>query len=156
MANSEQAPRQSGADARYGWLYGRGEPPPYLSILGCRVESVGKGECVVNWMPPTNLRNTGGAVQGGFVAAALDLASAIAASTCDVGTGTASVRLDTEYFRPVLVDGSRVYSLRGKVANRSRHWVTSDAEVFNADNKLCARARHLIAVVEPVSPKAAT
>lgn len=154
MANSEQPPRSSGTNARYGWLYGRGDPPPYLSILGCRVESVGEGECVVNWTPPENLRNTGGAVQGGFVAAALDLASAIAASTCDVGTGTASVRLDTEYFRPILADGSRVYSLRSKVANRSRRWITSDAEVFNADNKLCARARHLIALVGSVSPQA--
>lgn len=156
MANSEEPPRPSDAEERYGWLFGRGDPPAYLSLLGCHLESVGKGECIVNWRPPANLRNTAGAVQGGFVAAALDLSSAIAASTCDVGTGTASVSLATEYFRPIFADGSRTYSLRGKVVNKSRRWITSDAEAFNSDNKLCARARHLIAIVEPLSPKADT
>jgi uncharacterized protein (TIGR00369 family) len=154
MQASGSTPKFSGDDdARYGWLYGRGEPPPYLSMLGCRLQTLGQGECVVHWTPPLTILNTGGVVQGGFIAAVLDLTSAIASATCDIGVATATVRLDIEYFRPIQADGSRSYVSNGNVVNKSRRWITSDASIVAPDSKLCARGRHLIAIVESSQPQ---
>ena len=96
------------------------------------------------WTPPPTLLNNAGFVQGGFIAAALDLASAVAAATIqDDAESSASVRLTIEYFRPVLANGG-VLRVFGIVVQRSRKWVTVDASL--SSGKLLARAQHLISV----------
>jgi uncharacterized protein (TIGR00369 family) len=132
--------------ARYGWMRGEGRPPPYLGLLGLALSTASDGEAVVLWTPPPTLLNNAGFVQGGFIAAALDLASAVAAATIlDHGGSSASVRLTVEYFRPVLPDGG-VLRVSGTVVQRSRKWTTVDASLSNAGGKLLARAQHLISV----------
>ncbi len=132
---------------RFAWVTGDDEPPGYIKFLGFDVESIGGGECRVKWTPTSVLLNSGGMVQGGFIAAALDLASGLA--SIEIGGDnlpSVSIKLDIEYFRPVKADGSMSYTVKGSVIHRSRHWVTCDGLILNSEGRLFARARHLMAL----------
>jgi uncharacterized protein (TIGR00369 family) len=132
--------------SRYGWTRGEGSPPPYLGLLGLALSNASDGEAVVLWTPPQTLLNNAGFVQGGFIAAALDLATAVAAATIhDDVSSSASVRLTIEYFRPVRADGG-ILRVFGKVVQRSRNWTTVDASISNLNGKMLARGQHLISV----------
>jgi uncharacterized protein (TIGR00369 family) len=125
------------------WLDGTGPPPGYNDMLGVTLLHAGDGRCGMRWTPPEGLANYSGTVQGGFIATFLDMCSFAAGMTV-VGAGEAlvSVKLDVEFARPVL-PGAR-YRGDGEVIVRSRRRVTADARVLDAEDRLLARAVHLL------------
>lgn len=129
---------------RFRWVTGEAEPPTYVRLLGVELRSIGNGECVLQWTPSPSLLNSANIVQGGFIAAVLDLASGLATIEPQAdNSATVSLKLDIEFFRAIKADGHLTYNVTGNLVHRSRRWVTSDAVICNQE-KVFARTRHLM------------
>ena len=93
--------------------------------------------------------NTRGTVQGGFVVAMLDdtMGRALASMT-EGQVVPSSIDLNASFVRPVK-PGTLI--CRGRVINRGRSVVFLEAELFDAEGKLLARATSSAVPIEIVS-----
>jgi uncharacterized protein (TIGR00369 family) len=86
-----------------GWMRDQGVTAPHVDLLGYRVVSYGEGSCELAWEVPRPLLNPAGIAHGGFLAAILDDASGMAASSAyPRWVPQLTVNLNVDYLAPVM------------------------------------------------------
>lgn len=121
-------------------IFKRLPAPPAAELLGWELiaERPDKGEIEIAFHPDARMLNPHGTVQGGFVAAMLDDTMGPALVSMTGGAVVpSSIDLNVSFIRPV--KPGRVIG-RGRVVNRGRSVVFLEAELFDADDRLLARA----------------
>ena len=121
-------------------VFARLPAPPCAELLGWELiaERPEAGEIEIAFHPDARMLNPHGHVQGGFVAAMLDDTMGPALVSMSGGTiAPASIDLQVSFVRPVRP--GRVVG-RGRVVHRGRSVVFLEAELFDTDGKLLARA----------------
>jgi uncharacterized protein (TIGR00369 family) len=114
--------------------------PPAAELLGWELiaEYPDEGRIEIAFHPDARMLNPHGTVQGGFVAAMLDDAMGPALVSMSGGTlAPSSVDINVSFVRPV--KPGRVIA-KGRVVNKGRSIVFLEAELFDTDGKLLARA----------------
>jgi uncharacterized protein (TIGR00369 family) len=114
--------------------------PPTAELLGWRLiaEDPAQGMIESAYHPDKLTLNTRGTVQGGLVAAMLDDTMGRALVSMTAGQEvSSSIDLNVSFVRPV--KPGTVIS-RGRVINRGRSVVFLEAELYDAEGKLLARA----------------
>lgn len=135
-----------------GWMRDQGVTAPHVDLLGYRVLSYGQGTCELAWEVPRPLLNPAGIAHGGFLAAILDDASGMAASSAyPRWVPQLTVNLNVDYLAPVVPDVA--HRVVGRVVRRGRSTVLSDAEIIDPDGKLLARASGLFQPNRAVVPR---
>lgn len=118
-----------------------GKPaPPAAALLGWELisENPEAGTIEIAFSPDSRMINSRGTVQGGFVAAMLDDTMGPALVSMSGGTlMPSSIDLAVSFLRPV--KPGRVIG-RGRVVKAGRSVVFLEAELFDSDGLLLARA----------------
>ena len=121
-------------------VFDRFPPPPIAEFLGFELisETPEAGEIEVAFHPTEEMTNVRGDVQGGIVAAMLDDTMGPALLSMTGGRCVAaSIDMNISYLRPMMA--GRV-TAKGRVVRKGRSIAFLEAEIFNAEGKLLARA----------------
>ena len=122
--------------------------PPCAKLLGWELvaEYPEEGRIEIAFHPNETMLNPRGTIQGGFVAAMLDDTMGPALVSMTGGTiAPSSIDINVSFIRPVWP--GRVIG-KGRVVNRGRSIVFLEAELFDLDGKLLARATSSAVPVE--------
>ena len=122
--------------------------PPCAKLLGWELvaEYPQEGRIEIAFHPNETMLNPRGTIQGGFVAAMLDDTMGPALVSMTGGTiAPSSIDINVSFIRPVWP--GRVIG-KGRVVNRGRSIVFLEAELFDLDGKLLARATSSAVPVE--------
>lgn len=114
--------------------------PPAAELLGWELiaEHPAEGRIEIAFHPDARMLNPHGTVQGGFVAAMLDDTMGPALVSMSGGAlAPSSLDMNVSFLRPI--KPGRVIG-RGCVVNKGRSIVFLEAELFDPDGKLLARA----------------
>jgi uncharacterized protein (TIGR00369 family) len=116
------------------------DPAPYFKVLGMRCTSVSDGAATFE-MPATAAHyNPNGVTHGGAITSLADSAMGFAVfSTCAAGESFTTAELHINFIRPI-TEASGVMRSVGRVISRGQQLVVADAEVFDQQNQLVARA----------------
>jgi len=116
-----------------------------LGITGTEAD---EGRIVLVGTPNEDHTNPLGSVHGGYVAAMLDSAIALAVFTVlPPGAGYATTDLKIAYLRAVLA-GTGPVRAEGRVINQGRRMVLGEATLTDRDGRLCAHATGSCMVIE--------
>ena len=121
-------------------VFDRLQPPATARLLGAELvsEDAAAGIVEMAFHPNESMLNPRGMVQGGIVAAMLDDTMGPALLSLTGGKVLpASIDLNVSFIRPV--KPGRVLA-RARVVHRGRSVVFLEAELFDADGKMLARA----------------
>ncbi|MDF1853909.1 PaaI family thioesterase [Pseudooceanicola sp.] len=121
-------------------VFDRFPPPPIAEFLGWELisEDPETGDIEIAFHPTDEMTNVRGDVQGGIVAAMLDDTMGPALMSLTGGRCiAASLDINISYMRPM--HPGRVIA-RGRVIRKGRTIAFLEAELFNAEGKLLARA----------------
>jgi uncharacterized protein (TIGR00369 family) len=113
---------------------------PVAALLGWELiaEHQERGEIEIAFEADAKMTNPHGTVQGGFVAAMLDETMGPALYTASAGKSLAStIDMNISYVRPM--KPGRVFA-KGRVVNAGRTIAFLEAELFDENGKLLARA----------------
>ncbi len=112
--------------------------------------NIDKGYVKLSFMPRREFLNPRGGVQGGFLTAMLDECFSFAAFTHMKGAfATPTIEMTTQFLRPVKIEP---LIGEGQVIKAGRSIVFSEAKLYRADGKLCAKttASTMLVPLEPV------
>jgi uncharacterized protein (TIGR00369 family) len=115
-------------------------PPPIMSTIGARLDSVAPGEVVFTLEPAEYHYNPIGSVHGGVYATLLDSATGCAVHTmlpADVGYTT--LDLAVKFLGPMRVDTGTV-TCTGKVVHLGSRTALAEARIESAAGRLLATA----------------
>jgi len=129
-------------------VFKRFPAPPAARLLGWEfvAEDPEAGTVEFAWHPDERMLNPHGTVQGGFVAAMLDDTMGPALLSLSGGRLIASsLDMSVSYVRPV--KPGRVIA-RGRVVNLGKRIVFMEAELFDTEGRLLARATSTAIPVE--------
>ena len=137
---------QSGLDFFRAIAAGALPQPPIYDLLGFRLVAADPGSARFEGETGEHLLNPFGTVHGGYAATLLD-------STCGVGLqatlprgrGTATIRLEVSFLRPILPAMGRIACV-SKLIHAGEQVAWSEADVLGSDGKMLARARGCFAV----------
>jgi uncharacterized protein (TIGR00369 family) len=121
--------------------------PPCAKLLGWELvaEYPDEGRIEIAFHPTAEMINTRGSVQGGFVAAMLDDTMGPALVCLTQGAEVpATIDMNVTFLKPVLP--GRVIG-KGRVISRTRSTAFLEAELFDLDNHLLARATSTARIV---------
>jgi len=114
--------------------------PPVAELLGLRGTYVMPGRVVFEYEPREEHYGSLGAVHGGIVTAALDIAMSSAAQTqLEAGVGFATVEHRTSFVRPVTL-AAGVLRAEGIVIHSGSRMTTSEAKLVDRAGVLYANA----------------
>ena len=122
--------------------------PPCAKLLGWELvaEYPQEGRIEIAFHPNETMLNPRGTIQGGFVAAMLDDTMGPALVSMTGGTiAPSSIDINVSFVRPV--KPGRVIG-KGRVVNKGRSIIFLEAELFDLDGKLLARATSSAVPVE--------
>lgn len=120
--------------------------PPIYELLGFRLLAVEPGASRFAASTGEHLFNPFSTVHGGYAATVLDSACGVAVQTrLPQGQGTATIRLEITYLRPILGSMGEV-SCRASVVRLGRSVAWSDGEILGPDGKVLVRARGCFAI----------
>jgi uncharacterized protein (TIGR00369 family) len=145
----------SGRDLLEAALRGGAEPPPYLRLLGMRCTSVGDGMATFEMAATSEHYNPNGVTHGGAISSLADSAMGFAVfSTCGPGETFTTAQLQLNFIRAVTV-ASGVLRSTGRVINRGQQLAIAEADVFDQQNQLVARATstNIILQRRPTAPQ---
>ncbi|HEX3630301.1 MAG TPA: alpha/beta fold hydrolase [Candidatus Dormibacteraeota bacterium] len=130
----------SGRDLLESALRAGVDPAPYFKVLGMRCTSVGDGIATFE-MPATAAHyNPNGVTHGGAISSLADSAMGFAVfSTCGPGETFTTAELHLNFIRAV-TEASGTLRSTGRVVSRGHQLVIADAEVFDSQQQLVARA----------------
>jgi uncharacterized protein (TIGR00369 family) len=130
----------SGRDLLESALRAGVDPAPYFKVLGMRCTSVGDGIATFE-MPATAAHyNPNGVTHGGAISSLADSAMGFAVfSTCGPGETFTTAELHLNFIRAVTEASGNLRST-GRVVSRGQQLVIAEAEVFDSQQQLVARA----------------
>jgi uncharacterized protein (TIGR00369 family) len=120
--------------------------PPIYDLLGFRLVGVDPGSARFEGETGEHLLNPFGTVHGGYAATLLDSACGVGLqATLPRGRGTATIRLEVSFLRPILPDMGRITCVSNLV-HSGEQVAWSEGDVLGPDGKVLARARGCFAV----------
>jgi uncharacterized protein (TIGR00369 family) len=137
---------QSGLDFFRAIAGGALPQPPIYDLLGFRLVAADPGSARFEGETGEHLLNPFGTVHGGYAATLLDSACGVGLqATLPQGRGTATIRLEVAFLRPILPDMGRIACV-SKLVHAGEQVAWSEGDVFGPDGKVLARARGCFAV----------
>ena len=137
---------QSGLDFFRAIAAGKLPQPPIYDLLGFRLVAADPGTARFEGETGEHLLNPFGTVHGGYAATLLDSACGVGLqATLPQGRGTATIRLEVSFLRPILPGMGRI-SCVSKLIHAGEQVAWSEGEVLGPDGKTLARARGCFAV----------
>ena len=126
--------------------------PPYFQLLGMRCTGVSDGMASFE-MPATSQHyNPNGVVHGGSISSLADSAMGFAVfSTCAPSETFTTAELHVNFVRAVTAE-SGVLRSTGRVVHRGQQIVVAEAEVFDQQNQLVARATSTNVILQRRTP----
>lgn len=137
---------QSGLDFFRAIAAGALPQPPIYDLLGFRIVAADPGSARFEGETGEHLLNPFGTVHGGYAATLLDSACGVGLqATLPQGHGTATIRLDVSFLRPILPTMGRI-SCVSRLVHATEQLAWSEGDVLGPDGKVVARARGCFAV----------
>jgi uncharacterized protein (TIGR00369 family) len=137
---------QSGLDFFRAIAAGALPQPPIYDLLGFRLVAADPGSARFEGETGEHLLNPFGTVHGGYAATLLDSACGVGLqATLPQGRGTATIRLEVSFLRPILPDMGRITCV-SRLVHAGEQVAWSDGDVLGPDGKALARARGCFAV----------
>ncbi len=129
-----------GRDLLEAALRSGAEPPPYVRLLGMRFTGLSNGMATFEMPGSSEHYNPNGVVHGGALASLADSAMGFAVfSTCGPGETFTTAQLQMNFIRPV-TEQSGLLRATGRVVHRGQQIAVAEADVFDQQNQLIARA----------------
>ena len=137
---------QSGLDFFRAIAAGLLPQPPIYDLLGFRLAGADRGTARFEGEPGEHLLNPFGTVHGGYAATLLDSACGVGVqSTLPQGRGTATIRLEVSFLRPILPAMGRIACV-SRLIEAAEQVAWSEADVLGPDGKVLARGRGCFAI----------
>lgn len=142
----------SGRDLLEAALRGGAAPPPYFQLLGMRCTGVSDGMATFEMPASAQHYNPNGVVHGGSISSLADSAMGFAVfSTCGPGETFTTAELHLNFVKAVTGDSGMLRST-GRVIYRGQQIVVAEAEVFDQQNQLVARASSTNVILQRRAP----
>lgn len=123
-------------------------------VLGIVGKEADEGRILLVGTPNEDHYNPLGSVHGGYIAAMLDSAIALAIYTVlPPGAGYTTTDLKVAYLRAVFA-GTGPVQAEGRVINKGRRMMLGEAKLTDRDGRLCAHATGSCMIVEQNSRRA--
>lgn len=119
------------------------EDNPFTKHLGVDIVSIDKGNVCVSLTIKHEHTNVYGIAHGGVIMSLCDMAMGAAC----LSVGKKVVTLDFNINILKSIDMEDVAIVKGIIIHNGRSTVVAECEVFNKDNKLCAKARGTFFVI---------
>ncbi len=119
------------------------EDNPFTKPLGVDIVSIDKGNVCVSLTIKHEHTNVYGIAHGGVIMSLCDMAMGAAC----LSVGKKVVTLDFNINILKSIDMEDVAIVKGMIIHNGRSTVVAECEVFNKDNKLCAKARGTFFVI---------
>ena len=130
----------SGRDLLEAALRGGVAPPPYFQLLGMRCTGLSDGMAAFEMRASADQYNPNGVVHGGAISSLADSAMGFAVfTTCGPGETFTTAELHVNFIKAVTADSGMLRST-GRVVHRGQQLAVAEAEVFDQQNQLVARA----------------
>jgi uncharacterized protein (TIGR00369 family) len=143
-----QARAVSGREYLEAMRAGTIAPPPFVALLGLRLEEVGDGRVVFTFTPQEYLYNGIGLIHGGVTATVFDTAVGCAClSIIQKEKIAVTIDLHVRYFKPLTMASGTV-RCEGIVLNAGRTTISAEARLFDATGRLCGHATSTLALVD--------
>lgn len=111
--------------------------------IGLRLEFHEEGEEIVSqWMPSPNYQGWLHILHGGIQATLLDEICGWCVFRKLQTTGVTS-RMETRYLKPVRIEEGSPLTLRAKIVEQKRNWITIEASITSKEGETCTTARCL-------------
>lgn len=124
------------------------EPAGWMETLGARIAEAEPGRVVLELIAGPQHRHGGGVVQGGVITQIADAAMGMSLLTLqEPDLSNTTIELKINFLRPV-VDGT--IRAVGRVIEMKKSLLFSEADVFNDEGKLVARASSTCLVIPRV------
>jgi len=137
---------QSGLDFFRAIASGVLPQPPIYDLLGFRLVAADPGTARFEGETGEHLLNPFGIVHGGYAATLLDSACGVRLqATLPRGRGTATIRLEISFLRPILPAMGRVTCV-SKLVHAADQVAWSEADLLGPDGKVLARGRGCFAI----------
>lgn len=148
MVSAAIAPTIAGREFLERLRDGRLPPPPFIALLGLRLETIEDGRVVFTAEPGEHLYNGIGLVHGGFVASLFDSAIGCAiTSVMPAGKYAVTLDLQVRYFKP-LTAASGTIRCEGTTINVGRTTATGEGRLEDAAGRLCGHATSTCAILK--------
>jgi uncharacterized protein (TIGR00369 family) len=119
-------------------MVGAGPRAGWRETLGARIAAVDEGRVVVELEADASHRHEGGVVQGGVITQLADAAMGMSLLTLqDDDQANTTIELKINFLRPVVEGTIRAV---GRVVDMRRSLLFGEADVFDAEGRLLARA----------------
>ncbi len=154
MAADSKAPGLLYLEAVLG---GAVPPPPYATLLKMELVEVGQGTTTFQLPVTSDLYNPNAVVHGGAIASVADSAMGLAVvSTLGAEENFTTLELKVNFVRACTVDSGPLRAV-GLVVHRGRQVAVTEADVFDRNNQLVARASatNLIMLMRSAEPSGA-
>ncbi len=123
--------------------------PPFASLIGAKLVSVGTGEAVFRSIPDESTYNPLGIVHGGVLAALLDSAAGCAVHTLlPAGAGYSSIEIKVSFLEPIRVDTGEI-EVHGRALRAGKRVAFAEAHAHDSVGRLLGHATTSLAVVRP-------
>jgi uncharacterized protein (TIGR00369 family) len=119
-------------------MIGEGPRAGWQETVGARIAEVDAGRVVVELDAEAKHRHEGGVVQGGIITQIADAAMGMSLMTMqEQGMANTTIELKINFIRPVVQGRLRAV---GRVVEMRKSLLFSEADVYDAEGKLVARA----------------
>jgi uncharacterized protein (TIGR00369 family) len=140
---------RSGLEFLQAMVDGEIPPPPVMSTIGGRLESVSAGTAVFTLTPAEFHYNPIGSVHGGMYCTLLDSAAACAVHTMlPAGVAYTSLDLSVRFLGAISVDTGPV-RCTGTVTHLGRRTALAEAKLTSSTGKLLATATSSCLIINP-------
>lgn len=127
-------------------MLGEGPRTGWRETIGARLAEVEPGRVVVELDVHAGHRHEGGVVQGGVITQIADAAMGMSLMTRQAdGVGNVTIELKINFLRPVVEGRLRA---EGRIVEMRKSLLFSEADVFDTEGRLVARASSTCLAVE--------
>jgi uncharacterized protein (TIGR00369 family) len=128
---------------------GRLPPPPFASLFGADLVSVGDGQALFRITPDESTYNPAGIVQGGVLCTVLDAAAGCAVHTLlPAGVGFSAIEIKVSFLK-ALRAGDSVLEVHGRALRVGGRVAFAEADARNGDGELVGHATTSLALSRP-------
>ena len=147
FALSDAMSERSGLELMQAMVRGEIPPPPIANTLGYRLVEAEPGHAVFECEPAEYHYNPIGTVHAGLAMTLLDSAMGLAyVTTLDLPTPWTTLELKCNFTRAMSIETGTVRCI-GSVIHPGRRFVTTEARIIDAEQRLLAHATSTILVL---------